>query len=186
MFFQRLQHFGQNKPATNDITPLGHKESCRTQSDLLLWLKLLLSDWTPESYSGQLHAVIFTIIISGGLPLLCIMQAPRNRFTTVLPPARRGGHGLARSLSLSLSILRPLSRSQSLCLSASLSPHSPPLYPRDSTRFSGAWNQSHPLLTTPKYFCTCAFTQVVQQYIAVTNTTHLLGLLISSSPRPPY
>lgn len=90
--------------------------------------------------------------------------------------------------SLSLSILRPLSCSQSLCLSASLSPHSPPLYPRDSTRFSGAWNQSHPLLTTPKYFCTCAFTQVVQQYIAVTNTTHLLGLLISSSssPRPPY
>lgn len=93
---------------------------------------------------------------------------------------------LFSALSLSLSILRPLSRSQSLCLSASLSPHSPPLYPRDSTRFSGAWNQSHPILTTPKYFCTCAFTQVVQQYIAVTNTTHLLGLLISSSsPRPP-
>lgn len=114
--------------------------------------------------------------------------SPRQklRCCCYIPTKCRTAACCARSLSLSLSILRPLSRSQSLCLSASLSPHSPPLYPRDSTRFSGAWNQSHPLLTTPKYFCTCAFTQVVQQYIAVTNTTHLLGLLISSSPRPPY
>lgn len=100
MFFQRLQHFGQNKPATNDITPLGHKESCRTQSDLLLWLKLLLSDWTPESYSGQLHDFHHNNIWWSALTRY-YGSSPESLYYST--PSCAEGRTRSRSLSLSLS-----------------------------------------------------------------------------------